>query len=280
MSIRANSLVGLAGSAIVAAMFAMGACTSSKENTTPSEEGGTTSAGEQGGAPASGGASASPGATGGNTSTSAAPATGGSTSAGTGTPFTCKMTAATTGVLSPGTSGTWGDKIGIIGGKFGYQSTDADKLTVDTAATAGVINLMGTITVGSYSGAGLYTNDCADISAYPTGMKVELWGDLGGAKVNVQLQTNADYPIDAPNKKGACLGAWSDGSCASNKTEYLTIPAAKGEALALPWTSFTGGAPNALDLKDMVGVQFHVDCPSDATAACAVNLNIGSITVY
>lgn len=257
---------------MIAAMFVMSGC--GGDDSRPTVDGGN-----QGGSSAATGGSTSA-ETGGTSSTAA----GGTTAASStsAAPFACKKGAVTEAKLAPGKNGTWGSTIGIVGGAFGYAKTDAEKFTVDTAATAGQVSLAGTININSYAGYGLYFKDpdkCFDIesSEWKTGIRITIGGTLGGAKISFQLQQNNNYPISTTDGKGACTGTWSSGC--SNNTTTLTITDT-ATPIDIKWTDLAGGAPDAVNLADVIGFQLHVDCPSDASANCAVALTIGEVTLY
>lgn len=287
------SMVGLIGSAVVATMLVMGACSGTKKD--PTATGG--SSGELGGAgnteeggaatdvggAGNGGATTASGGT--DTAAGGADAVGGNTSAAgasAATPFECKKGVPAAAEVAPGTNGIWGTSSAIAGGTFLYQDVDAHKFVVDTATTTGSVNLTSTIVAGGYSGYGIYFKDpekCWDASAYTGGVSVTIGGDLGGGKILFQVQTNSDYPIDTKNSKGACEGTWSSG-CGNNTTAALEI-AATPTAIQIPWADINGGSPNAaVDPSEMLGIQFQINCPQDAAADCTPNVTIGAISFY
>jgi hypothetical protein len=267
MRIRGTSLVGLAGSIITTALFAMSGCggDDKREELNPSTGGSTAASTE---------------ATGGTTNTDAA--AGGTTGTDTGTSagVKCAKTAVTDPKIAPGTNGTWGAATGSFTNMFSYAMTEP-KLTSDVATTEGVIRLTGTIAVGEYKGFGIPAKGCIDLTtqSLTTGVRATLGGALGGAKLNVQVQTNENYPASTDGK-GACAPAnWTE--CASAKTAYVEPFPETPTATDFPFSSFSGGLPvDAPTLSDVVGVQFHIDCPSDATAECVVDFTIGEVTLY
>lgn len=267
MRIRGTRLVGLAGSITTAALFAMSGCASSetREELNPSTGGSSSS-------------TTAPGATGGSTDTAAA--TGGTTGTSTSAGVVCKKTAVTDPKIAPGTNGTWGTDTGSFTKMFYYAKEDPN-LTSDVATTPGVIRLTGTIAPNSYKGLGIPAKGCIDLTtqAATTGVRVTIGGTLGGAKLNVQMQTNENYPANTDGKGACAAGNWTD--CASAKTAYIEAFPESPSPLEFPFTSFSGGLPvDTPTLSDIVGIQFHLDCPSDATADCAVDFTIGDVTLY
>lgn len=271
MRICASTLVGFAGSAMMAAMFVMSGC--GGDDSRPTVDGGN-----QGGSSAATGGTTSA-ETGGTSSTAA----GGTTAASstTAAPYVCKKGAVTEAKLAPGKNGTWGSTIGIVGGTFNYANADADKLSADIATTPGQVTLTGTIGTNSYAGYGLYFKDpdkCFDIgsSEWKTGIRITIGGTLGEAKLSFQLQQNDNYPI--ADGKGACTGTWSSGC--GNNTTTLTITDTVAP-IDIKWTDLAGGSPvSEVKLDDVLGFQLHVDCPQDASASCPVSLTVGEITLY
>lgn len=267
MRIRGTSLVGLAGSIIITtALFAMSGCggDDTREGLNPSAGGNTAASTE------------TTGGTPGTDATGGTPGTDTSTSAG----VKCAKTAVTDPKIAPGTNGTWGAATGSFTNMFYYQMTEP-KLTADTATTPGVIHLTGTIASGEYKGFGIPAKGCIDLTSQSltTGVRVTLGGTLGEAKLNVQMQTNENYPANTDGK-GACAPAnWTE--CASAKTAYVEPFPETPTATDFPFSTFTGGLPvDGPTLSDVVGIQFHIDCPSGLTAECAVDLTLGEVTLY
>lgn len=274
MRISASSLVGFAGSTMIAAMFVMSGCGGDDDRPTINGSG-------QGGSSAGVGGTSSTGAGGDTTATTTA--SGGSTATSTSAAaFECKKGAVNEAQLAPGKNGTWGSAGGIVGGSFTYAKTDAEKFTVDVATTKGESKLTGTILVNSYAGSGLYFKDpekCFDIgsSQWTTGIRLTIGGTLGEAKLAFQLQQNNDYPISATDGKGACTGTWGSG-CSNNSTT-LTI-AETPAPIEIKYSDLTGGAPEAVNLADVIGFQLHVDCPQNAAADCPVTLTVGKVELF
>lgn len=283
MSIRV-SRVGVLGSAVFATVLMMGACKGTKSDATAS--GG--SSGELGGAGnEEGGATSEVGGAGGTTATGGAGSTvGGASGASSGAPYVCKKGVPTGGKIAPGTNGTWGSPGPVSGGPFLYQDVDASKFAIDTATTPGSItltSLSGTgIAPNGYAGYGIYFKDpekCWDVSSFTGGIRMTLSGNLGDAKLVFQVQTNNNYPIDTTNSKGACTGTWSSG-CGNNTTTSLTVTDTP-TPIDIPWASITGGSPNAtVETGELLGVQWQINCPTDATANCNPTLTIGTVELY
>ncbi len=280
MSIRV-SMIGLVSSTIVAALVVAGGCGGDKKTDPLAAEGG--SSGEVGGGTSVGGTTATD--AGGSTSGGSS-AVGGSTisgypTAGNGA-FICRKGVPTGPAIAPGTNGTWGSAGPITGGSFApYAGADADKLVPDTATTAGSVVLTATIAASGYSGYGLYFKDpdkCFNVASY-SGVRMTIGGSSGGADVFLQLQMNDNYPIDATNSKGACVGTWSDGcKNAEFKIAADAIPATP-TAIDVPWASIAAGTPvDLIDPSQLLGIQWQVNCV--AADPCAVNLTIGEVSFY
>jgi hypothetical protein len=118
---------------------------------------------------------------------------------------------------------------------------------------------------------------CVNASAF-TGLTFSVGGNLGAAVLKAQIQTHLDYPVDVANTKGGCVFTDCDArftECAG-PTATLTVPATP-EAVMLPWSSFTGGTPVAeVTPEGLVGLQFQIECQSDAE--CPIDFTLGAIS--
>jgi hypothetical protein len=261
------------GSAVIAAMFAMGACSGSKV-TDPNA-----GSGDEGGAPSSEAGGSTSTATGG-----AATAQGGASTTATGTgaktPFECKKGDPAGPDIAPGTNGTWGSQGSISGGTFFYQKADTEKFTADFTTAPGSVTLAATVAPNDYTGFGVYFKDpakCWNLSKYTGGVKMTLSGNLGGGTLAFQIQQNSNYPIDTTNSKGACEGDWGD-PCNNFESDPITISTTPTE-ISIPWTQFTKGSPvTALDTAQLLGFQWQINCPT--ADPCTPSLTIGAVTLY
>jgi len=270
MSIR-TSIDGFVRCTFIAAVAVAVGCGGDKTTDTTSATGGTASA-------VGGATSASTG--GATASSSGGAAASGSSTAGNSA-FTCAKSVVATPGIAPGKDGIWGTATDVTGGAFApYAGTDMTKLALDTT-TAGSVNISDDMLPGWYSGFGLYLKNpekCFDASKY-TGIRMTIGGTVGDAMVYLQVQMNDNYPIDATNSKGACVGDWS--SCSNNQFQLATLTPTPTE-VEVPFASITGGNPQAqLDPSQLLGVQWQFNCPSGgSTVSCPINVSIGSVVFY
>lgn len=247
-------------------------------------------------APATGGSAGTGGTTGG---TSAA-GTGGTAMAGSGgmapvecmpnpTAQTCSGFVApawgmppTTGLMIDFASymigdGKWGKSASgeLTGGTSLYHGpTDVDLMRV---VEDGNLHITASVVPTGYVGVVFWFGPCVNAQAF-TGINFSVGGSLGGAVLKAQIQTHVDYPVDVANAKGGCSFTNCDAKfseCAG--PSYQVVVPATPEAVDLPWSSFTGGTPVPDVTPDgLVGLQFQLECQSDA--ACAVDLTLGKIS--
>jgi hypothetical protein len=185
-------------------------------------------------------------------------------------------------------SGDWGDSaVGdLIGGTSKYTGIMVDPITITHECE--VIRLTATIppytrndTEGAenYAGAVFWFGPCIDASAFG-GLSFTLGGTMGGAALNVQVQTSENYPADPANTKGECVFSdcatrWSD--CKGPDT-IVTVPEAP-DLVTLTWDAFTAGSPHAaLNPEGLVGLQFQLECQSQE-GPCEVDITLGEVNL-
>ena len=220
MSIKASRFYGIGLTLLTVASFA--ACSSSGgDDTGNTGTGGTgnstagTKTNVAGTTTTTGGTGISTGGTGtttagtaagGTGTTTAGTGTGGSGGGSTGAGFACagKKPAAPLitefADLAPNatSAGQFTFTLGTPGGTFAYQPA---ALTVTDATKS--LEIKGKVM--NYDGFGVYFTDCTDASAY-TGISFTIKGNAGTTgMLNFRFQTNADMPITATAKKGACV---------------------------------------------------------------------------
>jgi hypothetical protein len=281
MSIKASRFYGIGLALLAAGTFA--ACSSDPD-------------------PGTGGAAGTPG-TGGTTGTAGTGATAGSGTAGTATTAgtgsggagtagsgiggsggggsvnACKGTKPTSNVISSfgdlvaGSSGQLTFMAGIPGGSFTYPTT-----AIKAADSGMALNIKGN--VGTYSGFGVYLNDCADMSLY-TGVSFSIKGNVGGSgALNFRVQLNSDTPVDNANKKGTCVAADPMDTYASCHHPAIDITGitADGKTVMINFTDLTGGKPNlAVDPKEIVGFEWAFTYP-DVSAGGSGGSGTGGAT--
>ncbi len=269
MSIKASRFYGIGLAALTIGAFA--AC-SSDDGITP---GNTAGAGPVAGTSAGGTASTAGTSAGGTTaagtsaggSATAGTGTGGSAGAGTGGTggagsgaFTCKGTKPTTALIADfetavantASAGQFTWTTGIPGGTFTYQAP----VKADVATKA--FNAKGN--VATYSGFGIYFNDCHDAAgAGATGVSFKIKGNAGaGGMLVFKVQTNGNQ--GPANMKGTCdrMGLPINEDYAACHHATFSIPvAATDSEVSVTWDKLTMGMPNAtVDGKDVIGLEW------------------------
>jgi hypothetical protein len=174
------------------------------------------------------------------------------------------------------TDGKWGT--GTLTGGTSLYKDDANAAQVKLTSTLvdGAVHLVGTIPAMGYAGAVYWLSTCTDASAFG-GLSVTVGGTPGGSVLQLQVQTNGNYPISPSDSKGACdfldcATKWSE--CVPPMTSIpVTDTQVKND---LTWSSFTGGLPNAaITPNDLVGLQFQLECQADVD--CVVDVAISGI---
>ncbi len=189
----------------------------------------------------------------------------------------CRITDFTTGSYDEAT-GEWGYGTGLGGTTFLYQGSGTA-----LSLTQGPSGLSVTGSVLSYSGIGLSFDSCTDASAFE-GLAFTLSGTVGaGARLVVQLQTEANHPINMTEERGACpysteQNKWVE--CGNNALRLAEFDVVAESTLYLPWTSFRGGLPDAeLRAEQLRGVQLQVECDT-GRAPCVVDMSIRDMLFY
>jgi hypothetical protein len=187
-------------------------------------------------------------------------------------------------------TGSWGNSAmgDLTGGTSAFQGAAVTPLTlaVQGADPNAQLHVTGTIPVGSYAGFVLWFGPCVNASTFmqttgtptTTGIAAVLGGSLGGSNLKFQVQTHVDYPVDAPNMKGACLFTNCDqrfSQCVGPTALMTTLPATP-TLTSFPWSAFTGGLPTATtNGNGVVGLQFQWECVT--SPSCNVDVSIGTI---
>ncbi len=262
------------GSTFLAALLASGlvACGSSN---TPS--GGT------GGSGGVGGGTTAPAGTGGTTD---AASTDGKLCLGTTQALITDFTYA--GGTADTTQVHFGDSTTLGGSEYVYPTgTDSYPLTSDMSANTWHISG----TVGTYSGFGLYFDNCSriDASAYQ-GISLKISGTveqdgmvtfgvdtlddtIAASWLNSHGSTGATNPGRCNPPADSTLNQYSQSACA-NPTASIpvtTIPTVQ----SILWTDFTGGKPES-DVKpgDIIGIHWFFPNPPGAGTASPTTYNV------
>ena len=299
-----SSVLGGIGLGIVAALFTLGACGGDK-----SAPGGTGGTNASAGGGSNGGSTSASSSAGGITSNAGASATGGAACKPTAVPDNGTITnfSEVTEGTSFGYSGgattatniSWGTSTTLTGGTFFYVPNESDGVTpiasdgISASITGGAAVLTASIAVGDYTGFGLYfgPDSGSDATAF-TGISFTILGALGGSSMDIQLQTNNDYPITPPSSTGKCpkggcvwdtpdasAGKWS--ICSNPHTAIGVTVSSTVQTVQLSWDKFVGGKPvSALDQSGLLGLQFQFNCSSTATAPCTPNVTIDDLMFY
>lgn len=165
-------------------------------------------------------------------------------------------------------NGEWGDSESLTGGTFDYQ--DGDNPGLDRAVVEEAWNITGTLTAGTYAGAGFWFGPCSDASAF-TGVAFTIHGTVPEEfELEVQIQTSRNYPISETDMKGECEGDWGS-PCNSNTVNNIPVTDT-ATTITIAWDEATDGAPiDGLDPTELLGIQWHFncgdagDCPIDVT---------------
>jgi hypothetical protein len=174
-------------------------------------------------------------------------------------------------------AGTWGDaSVGqITGGTSLYQLVPEGAIT--QSVLNGGLQIRADVAPGGYSGIVLWFGPCVNASAFG-GVQFSATGDLSGASMIVKVQTSPDYPIDIANTKGKCRFKVDANKFSECVQPSATVTALETNPIALPWASFTGGAPVAIDPSQLLGFELQFQCPAAATENCALDMNLGNIS--
>jgi hypothetical protein len=159
-------------------------------------------------------------------------------------------------------------------------------LAVQGAAPNATLHITGTVPVGSYAGFVLWFGPCVNARADGdsglvfAGMSSPIGGNLGGATLKFEVQSQEDYPVDVTNMKGGCLftGCTTKYSECLGPTDTLqTIPATP-TVTSFPWSSFTAGMPVATTTGDgVLGLQFQFEC--HVGTPCSIDMSLGAIAL-
>jgi hypothetical protein len=280
--VRAVSFTGkkLSIFAILAVSAAFGCMVD--DSTDAPAAGGSGASGGTGGSAGTGGTGGSAAGTGGSAGMAACtPNPAAQACAGFVAPAWGSPPGATPGLMinfaSYAADGKWGNSTNgeLTGGTSMYHGpSDVDLMRV---AEAGALRITGTITPTGYAGIVFWFGPCVNAASF-TGISFSVGGTAGGAVLKAQVQTHLDYPVDVANSKGGCSFTDCDAkfSECAGPTYQVVVPAV-AEPVDLPWASFTGGMPTPeVTPEGLVGLQFQLECQSDA--ACAVDLTLGNVS--
>lgn len=181
-------------------------------------------------------------------------------------------------------SGAWGNDVSaqLTGGTSPYSCADDGSCPASAALAfskteAGSMRLAATLPAGGYTGAVFWFGPCVNASAFE-GIQFLASGSLGGGQLLFKVQTNANYPVDVANQKGACQypresTKWSD--CLPPMVTLSTL-GAEPVLFSLPWGAFAGGKPSAsVTPEDLVGLEVQFQCTSGS--ACTVDAALGTM---
>jgi len=271
--------VGATGFAVLATTFVVVACSSKEDDDDTGDnnaaKGGTSTTGGSAG-------KATGGATTGGTSGTGTGGTGGSAAGMGGTVATGGMGGTTAGGMAGAAAGAAGSAAfdcsmpaaatcnlivnwGTFAADSPFQGTYSyQEATVMVDKTTDPTKLHITGTVANYDGFGIYTGKCSSLMGY-TGVTFTLSGNtMSVDKPNALkfvVQLNADEPIDATNKKGACVGA-SGVECVSPSKTIMPSDAPQ----TVNFADMTGGKPLAtVDVTQVLGFQWQIDPDASAT---------------
>jgi hypothetical protein len=164
---------------------------------------------------------------------------------------------------------------GITGTTSLYHSDGAPDVVL--AAEDGALHVTGTIPPLGHAGWRFVFDSCV-IPFVNYGLNFSLVGGLGGAHLSLAIPTNADYPIDVRNGKGAC----SFRSCETIDSDCKSPVAdiSLGEPVSRTLPEFTGGLPESSvkDTSEILALQFELQCPG--SVACAVSLTFGTLKFF
>ena len=214
---------------------------------------------------------------------------------GAGEPIACGDRTATSPAVTDfsvwdATLGTWGtaDGQGLSGGWLNYGDIGSSENTgtaslingqVDTTQPDPSLELAGT--VSTYAGFILWMSSCLDASAY-AGVEFDLLGTLPeGVQLQLQLQTNENYPVDEEQMRGACeftdlTARWLQ---CLNPAAVADVPSGGG-VVTVPWDAFSGGQPDeGANPAELLGFQWQFVCETAGTP-CAIDVSIDNLRFF
>jgi hypothetical protein len=237
----------------------------------------------------------------GSPSTGGTSSVGGSTSTGGTTGDACTVpTAPISCALEPAPkttvidfssfrAGSWGDTAAgdLTGGTSPYHGDGVPDL--NTELVNGALHVFGSLPATKYVGLVFWFGPCVDLSTLAdgtttTGLELVMGGDLAGATLKLQVQTEKNYPVDTVNTKGSCMfddcaTRWD--VCVPPTATFSIIPEAANpeDPLEFTWDEFIGGAPEAsTNGAGVVGLQFQFECSGSETE-CAIDITLQNITL-
>jgi hypothetical protein len=305
--------IRLAITVLLTAAGAVGACTTTEVNGTDGGHGSGGSGGSGAGNGGSGGSSTGNGGSGGSsTGGSGGSSTGGSGGSGTDAASlkTCVVPPSPDGGGAPitdfskacgGDGGAnqvcFGAYPGFYGGAFNPPfATSTNSMIMDggggcntfgTQSTFGVtldttaMTWNWTGTVGGYDGDGFYFGNCVDASGY-SGIEFTLSGTLGaGASVDAGAAAQMEFSaLTLENVTVDAGGACAHGSTCDPANYLFDVPAAS-KTIQVPWSSLTGGMPDAtFDPAHITGIQWQLPWPCTATGTYTVNVTFTNVQFY
>jgi len=182
----------------------------------------------------------------------------------------------------------FGDATTLGGGEYVYPTgTDSYPLTSDMSASSWHISG----TVGTYSGFGLYFDNCSriDASAY-TGISLMISGtveqdgmvtfgvdtlddSITAAWLNSHGSTGATNPGRCNPPADSTLNQYSQSACA-NPTVSIPVTATP-TAQRILWTDFTGGKPeSSVTGSDIIAIHWFFPNPPGAGTASPTTYNV------
>ncbi len=181
-------------------------------------------------------------------------------------------------------TGAWGDDVSaqLTGGTSAYSCADNGSCPASAAPAfsmteAGSLRFVATLPAGGYTGAVFWFGPCIDASAFD-GIQFIASGSLGGGQLLFKVQTNANYPVDVANRKGACAYPRESTKWSDCLPPVVTLGALGAEAalVALPWNTFAEGKPTpSVTPEGIVGLEVQFQCTSGA--ACPIDVALGTM---
>lgn len=181
-------------------------------------------------------------------------------------------------------NGDWGDTMSLTGETFTYgtgENTDTES-AITWAANGEAFVVTGE--VYEYAGWGFAFGPCTDATHFD-GVEFTMQGTFGGeeGQLEVQLQSNENYPINDGNGIGSCAfeseeTKWSE--CSNNKWIAGGIEEGTAVTYRIPWEDFSGGTPHAtLSPNQLRGVQFQINC-GETDTLCEPNISLYDLRFY
>ena len=272
-------------------LFAVGsvaACSSAGDDTGGGGNGNNNKSGSSNGGSPSGGGTPGSGGSGTSGSATAGSGTSGSATAGSSAGGAGGASSASCAAMKPTGSlitefmdlmpnamnaGQFTFTAGLPGGTFAYQPM---VFTLTDATDA--LNIKGN--VKNYDGFGVYFGACMDASAYD-GVSFSIKGNAGPTgKLSFRFQSNANMPVNAVAKKGACVVPAGTADpyplCHDATFDITVVPA--GSVVSVKFSDVMGGVPVAtVNGKDLVGIELAFPWAGATDTAYDIDVTLDDI---